>query len=148
MLTRKSWFVAGCSLASALAMLASAPTRSRADVAVSYVHVSQHDIYGPPRSYDTITYSCNWSGIPYCAGWSLKMKEWGTTEPTMATDAGSEESILGGSGGASNGSTTDWTPDTMVNKGVWIAYHIHGVLSDGSGSANAYTGWYCYDPAA
>ncbi len=132
MLARNSWFVAGCSLASALAILASAPTRSRADVAVSYVHIRPPET--PLVSYDTITYSCNVSGTPYCMGWALRMKDWGATEPSQATDAGTENSILGGSGGASNGSTTDWRPYRFVNSGVWIAYHIHGVLSDGSGT--------------
>ena len=119
MLTRRSWFVAGCSLASALAILASAPTRSRADVAVSFVHHPPPPIYGPTQCWDTITYSCNVPGPRYFQYWELRMKDWEATEPTVATDAGSEVSILTGYGGASNGSTEDyWNPGRFVNKGV------------------------------
>lgn len=145
MLSQKTRFVDLCTLVLATAVLAFVPARSRADVSVSYVH---HVPPIPQVSYDTVTYSANLSGMPYIMGWTLYLKDWGRDEPNAATDAGTDANIIGGSGSASTGSTTDFWPGSWVQEGVWIAYHIKGIPSDGSMARNAFTGWYAYHPGS
>ena len=146
MFTRKSWFLVSCSLASALALFAFAPTRALADVSVSYDHVAP-----PPYvviSYDKLTYQCSVSGMPWVNGWALKFKVFGQTEPAHSTDSGSETNIDSSSGSLSMNKQMNFSPNSEVQDGTWIAYHIHGVLSDGSGSVDQYTGWYEYYSAS
>lgn len=145
MFTRNSWFMISCSLALALTMVVSAPTRACASESVSYTH------HAPPPyvivSWDTVTYAMNWDGVPYCAGFQVYLKAFGVDQPNASSDPVPSINLTplgGGTGGASDGSTKDVRPGSYVNDGIWICYDVAGTPSDGSGLHHVYTGAYCY----
>ena len=144
MLTRKPWFVASSSLAVALALFASAPTRARADEAISNTH--HPPPHSPYVSYDTVNYSMNWTGTPYCQLYTVYMKSFGVTQPSASTDAGVGQATIDGGSGGRDGGTKDFWPGTQVADGVWICYHVVGTPSDGGTLHHAYNGAYCYHP--
>jgi hypothetical protein len=152
MLIRKSRFLALCSVTSALAILAVAcPTL--ADVSISFAH---HPPVVPLVSEDTIYYSANLpSPGPSIIGYTVYMKDWGFNEPNQASDPGNLVTVTSSTGSApGTGSTgmgcpnTIWDPYTYVNDGVWIAYEVRGVPSNGGQAIIGYTGWYCYHPGS
>lgn len=144
-----------CRSVSVLTIFSLALSLAYADVSVSYVHHPSVPVppgyYGPPSpAYDTVYYSANSTTATF-DGYTLSLKDWGTTEPNAGSDPGSDGTITGSTGSApgsgsaqTNCPSLDFRPYTYVKDGLWIAYHIRAIPHNGGQAVDSFSSWYKY----